>query len=261
MFEGIPHTRVMSEPYSFLFVWNMYLRGEISLVEYETLLQSTFEVQCKKERGINRIVIKHNMCATPCLSALKKWYPEIQLLFITRHPLPSLKSYDKLWNLLPISGTFAFLSNVNGIYWKNYPIPYDNVIWWERYRNMIQEGCTLDQNIAMVRVFLFNYWCVVEQYITNKVSYKTMILYEDLCENPTKVLEDVFSVLNISLDNIPIALCAMKKDSQQGFFGNRGSNTRKPISKVIGLVNKKFQEYDIPIQVNMPMQDFRNLFD
>ena len=110
MFEGIPQTRVMSEPYSFLFVWNMYLRGEISLVEYERLLKSTFEVQCKKERGINRIVIKQCMAATSCLSALKKWYPEIQLLFITRHPLPTLKSYDKLWNLLPISGTFAFLS-------------------------------------------------------------------------------------------------------------------------------------------------------
>ena len=53
----------------------------------------------------------------------------------------------------------------------------------------------------------------------------------------------------------------MKKDSQQGFFGKRGTNARKPISKVIELVDKKFQEYDIPIQVNMPMEDFRNLFD
>ena len=119
MFESIPRTRVISETFSFNFVWNMYLRGEISFVEYERLLQSTFQIQCKKETGIQRIVMKHNMSATSCLYSLKNLYPQIKLIFITRHPLPSLKSYNKLWTLLPLSGTVSFLMNVNGIYWKN----------------------------------------------------------------------------------------------------------------------------------------------
>ena len=261
MFESIPNTRVMSEPLSFLFAWNMYLRGKISLVEYEKLLQSVFQIQCKKERKINRIVIKHNMCATPCLSSLKKWYPKLQLLFITRHPLPSFKSYDKLWTLLPVSGTLAFLANCNDNLWKNYTILYDDAIWWERYRSMIQEGCTIDQKVAMSRIFLFNYWCVIEQYIKNKSSYETMLLYEDLCTNPREALANVFSALNISLDNIPQALCATKDDSQQGFFGKRGSNESKHSSNVIDMVDKKFQKYKIPIQINMSMEDFRKLFD
>ena len=113
----------------------------------------------------------------------------------------------------------------------------------------------------MSRIFLFNYWCVIEQYIKNKSSYETMLLYEDLCTNPREALANVFSALNISLDNIPQALCATKDDSQQGFFGKRGSNESKHSSNVIDMVDKKFQKYKIPIQINMSMEDFRKLFD
>ena len=259
MFESIPRTRVISETFSFNFVWNMYLRGEVSLVEYEKLLQSTFQIQCKKENRIQRIVMKQNMSATSCLCSLKKFYPQIQLLFITRHPLPSLKSYDKLWTLLPFSGTLAFLVNVNGIYWKNYPIPCNDVVWWERYRNVIKEGRTLDQTIAMVRVFFFNYWCVVEQYIKHKELYEKAILYEDLCENPKDVLSSVFSALDISSDNVSVALSAMNKDSQGGFFGKRGTYAEKNLPSLIELVDKKFKQSDIPIKTNMSIDDFRDI--
>ena len=262
MFESIPRTRVISEPYSFLFVWNMYLRGEISYVEYEKLLQSTFQVQCKKEKGIQQIVIKHTMAATPCINTLKTIFPKSKLLFITRHPLPSLKSYDKLWTLLPVSGTIGFLANMNGIYWKNYPIPCNDVVWWERYRGIIEEGCTFDQKIAMIRVFFFNYWCVVEQYIKNKKLYEKAVFYEDLCDSPRKVLDELFAALDISNDNIETALDVMATDSQKGIFGKRGSSTSstsKHIPKIIELLDKKFAECDIPIKMRMPMQDFRNI--
>lgn len=249
MFENIPKTRVISETFSFLFVWNMYLRGEISYVEYEELLKSTFQVQCKKEKKIERIVMKHNMSASACLHTLKELFPQIKLIFITRHPLPSLKSYDKLWTLLPLSGTLAFLANVNGIYWKNYPIPCNDLEWWNRYRDVIEEGTTLDQRIAMVRVFFFNYWCVVDQYIKNKKFYENAILYEELCKNPKEVMSDVFSSLNISLDYTSLALRALEKDSQQGFFGKRGVYIEKDLSTIMELVDKKFKEYSIPMKV------------
>ena len=259
MFESIPQTRVISEIFSFLFVWNMYLRGEISFVEYEKILKSTFQLQCKKETGIKRIVMKHSTSATSCLGTLKKLFPEIKLLFITRHPLPSLKSYDKLWTLLPVSGTLAFLANVNGISWKNYPIPCDDHDWWTRYRDVIKEGCTLDQRIAMVRVFFFNYWCVVEQYIKQKISYEMAILYEDLCQNPKDVISDVFSSLDIPLVHTSSALKALESDSQQGFFGKRGEYIEKDLSTIMELVDEKFKECDIPFKVNISMNEFRNI--
>ena len=259
IFETIPNTRVMSEPNSFLYTWNLYLRGEVSSVEYEKILDSTFRLQCKKEKSINRIIIKLPMCATSTLTYLKKAYPEIQLIFITRHPLSSFRSYDKLWTILPVSGAIGFLTNVNDFRSKNYPIPVNDLDWWERYREVLEEGYTLEQQIAMTRVFFFNYWCVMEAYVKNKAMYEYAIFYEDLCKKPSDVIEDVFSKLNISLKHLPTALNAMKGDSQKGFF--RGGYTDKDLPTVINLMNQKFKNYNVPITVDMPMEEFRMLID
>ena len=259
MFETIPDTRVMSEPNAFLFAWNLYLRGEVSTAEYEKILDSTFRLQCKKEKSIDRIIIKLPMCATSTITYLKQAYPKLQLLFITRHPLASFRSYDKLWSILPISGAIGFLTDLNGFRSKNYPIPVNDLSWWERYREALSEGCTLNQQVALTRVFFFNYWCVLEAYVNNKDIYDYAIFYEDLCKRPSDVIQDVFLKLDIPTNYLPDALEAMKSDSQKGFF--RGGYTDKDLPSVIDLMNKKFKEHDVPITVDMPMDEFRLLID
>ena len=259
LFETVPNTRVMSEPNSFLYTWNLYLRGEVSLAEYEKILDSTFKIQCKKEDNINRIIIKVPMCATSTLSYLKSTYPKIQLLFITRHPLASFRSYDKLWTILPVSGALGFLLDVNKFRSKNYPIPVNDLIWWQRYREALEEGMTLDQQIAITRVFFFNYWMVMDAYLQNKSSYDYNIFYEDLVQKPSQIIEEVFSKLEIPKQHLAKALKDMKGDSQKGFF--KGGYTDKDLPKVIDLMNKKFKEHQVPITVDMPMDEFRLLLD
>ena len=259
MFETIPKMRVMQEPYSFLHAWNLYLKGKVSLVEYEKILDSTFRLQCKRENGINHILIKLNMSATPTLSYIKRRYPETTLLFNTRHPLPSLKSYGKLWNILPVSGTIAILLNINGFGTDNYPIHYDDIVWWERYRALVDEGSTLDKQIALMRFFFFSYWCVVEQYIKNKNLYHKVIFYEDLCERPATVIEDLFSSLNLPHGHVQDALSAMKSDSQKGMFGNMGTYANEDLSSTIASLDRKFTECNLPISMNITMENFRNM--
>lgn len=259
LFETVPNTRVMSEPNSFLYTWNLYLRGEVSLAEYEKILDSTFKIQCKKEDNINRIIIKVPMCATSTLSYLKSTYPKIQLLFITRHPLASFRSYDKLWTILPVSGALGFLLDVNKFRSKNYPIPVNDLTWWQRYREALEEGMTLDQQIAITRVFFFNYWMVMDAYLQNKSSYDYNIFYEDLVQKPSEIIEEVFLKLEIPKQYLAEALTAMKGDSQKGFF--KGGYTDKDLPKVIDLMNKKFKEHQVPITVDMPMDEFRLLLD
>ena len=199
------------------------------------------------------------MAATPTIMYLKKAYPEINLYFNTRHPLASLKSYGKLWDLLPISGTIAMLLNIHGYLWDNYPIPCNDVVWWERYRALKREGCTLDKRIATCRFFFFNYWCVMEQYIKNKHLYCQTIMYEDLCDNPSRVLQELFSNMNISMENIPFALEAMEKDSQNGLFGKIGGYDNDSLSTTIQVLDKKFEESEIPISIDMTMESLRIL--
>ena len=256
MFERIPNTRVMQEPFSFTFVWTLYLTGKVSLVEYEKILDSTFRVQCKKETGIKHIVIKIPTHAAPALLCIKRAHPEVKLLFNTRHPISSLKSYQKLWSLLPVSGTIAILFNIPG-YEQVIPIPCNDAIWWEHYRSLVKEGGTLNRQLALCRYFFFNYWCVFEQYLKNKDLYCQTTLYEDLCEKPTQELEKLFSSLSISLEYIPDALEALKSDSQNGFFDH--SSAQADFTKTINELNDKFKEMEIPMSMNVSLEEMHQL--
>ena len=126
---------------------------------------------------------------------------------------------------------------------------------------MVDEGVVLNQQIAIVRFFFFNYWGMIEQYIKNKHLYETTILYEDLCEDPRKLLGHVFSALEISSDHISAALKTMENDSHMGLFGKRGSYPNKDEISTIDMLETKFKECNIPLTINMSMADFRNLLN
>ena len=85
------------------------------------------------------------------------------------------------------------------------------------------------------------------------------MFYEDLCKNPKEVISSLFSALNISLDNTALALRALKKESQDGYYGKRGVYTTKDLSTIMDLIDEKFKLYDIPMKVNIPMEKFRNI--
>lgn len=97
----------------------------------------------------------------------------------------------------------------------------------------------------------------MEQYIKNKNLYHKVILYEDLCERPAMVVEDLFSSLNLPHGHVQHALSAMKSDSQRGMFGKMGTYTNEDISSVLEALDIKFKECNIPISMNMAMEKFR----
>ena len=71
--DRIPKTRVISEPFSFVNINALYVKGHVSFVEYKRLLESTFRLQCKieKDSNIEHIVMKSNPYATATIPYLK----------------------------------------------------------------------------------------------------------------------------------------------------------------------------------------------
>ena len=69
----IPNTRIISEPFPFLAVGDLYVRGFVSFVEYVQILESTFRLQCKVEKSsnIDHIVMKWNPYGTSAIPYLK----------------------------------------------------------------------------------------------------------------------------------------------------------------------------------------------
>ena len=72
-FAKIPNTRVISEPYPFQATGDLYIRGAVSFAEYRQILESTFRLQCKIEKGskIDHIVMKWNPFGTSAIPYLK----------------------------------------------------------------------------------------------------------------------------------------------------------------------------------------------
>ena len=68
--ERVPKTRLISEPTSFSGACNLYLRGKVSLVEYEQILESTFRLQCKADTNTDNIVLKISASATAAIPFL-----------------------------------------------------------------------------------------------------------------------------------------------------------------------------------------------
>ena len=59
-------------------------------------------------------------------------------------------------------------------------------------------------------------------FYANKSLFNHVVLYEDLVASPSRELESLFQLLKIDIDNVPLALRALKKDSQnnRGYISN-----------------------------------------
>ena len=64
---------MISEPFSFVAINALYVKGDVSFIEYKNLLESTFRLQCKieKESNIDHIVMKWNPYGTAAIPYLK----------------------------------------------------------------------------------------------------------------------------------------------------------------------------------------------
>ena len=83
-----------------------------------------------------------------------------------------------------------------------------------------------------------------------------IIFYEDILANPEAVCKRLFKVCKIHLDFIPLALEALKSDSQKGLFVKRGEKPSAPKNDV-DCADAMFAECRIPITCAMSSKDFK----
>ena len=98
-------------------------------------------------------------------------------------------------------------------------------------------------------------------FLRNKSSYKRVILYQYLRDEPRKVLEDLFPLLNIDVKHINDALDAIHKDSQNGAAVPRGdvrscifSDEEKVKADIL------YKEFKLDINTSTCEADFEKFF-
>ena len=87
-------------------------------------------------------------------------------------------------------------------------------------------------------------------------QYDIIIIYEDILANPHAVCKRLFEVCKIPLEFIPLALEALKSDSQKGLFVKRGNKPSAPKDDM-DCADAMFVECRVPITCGMSTQEFR----
>jgi len=238
MFYRIPHMRVLSEPWAACTIHEDAAKGHIDMTEYKALLQSAFRLHCKVEPGeeVRWMAIKTCIFHGPQYPLLAEIFPNFVLTFNTRHPVPSMHSYVQ--------------SSHGGWRWKSegrYGVPIGQE--WDKY------APTYDKNAGEEECGVRFYALIIKQYLKVKHIYKRAIFYENIAKDSQKELLQLFKLLNIPEDNLKYTSEALKHDSQNGTFGQRGKVMDLP-PDVDDRMDDIFAEYGIPVRKSMSPEEF-----
>lgn len=257
MFNNLPNTRSMSEPWALCKAHTYYVRGKISNEDgnYERLIKSILTLQCKdeKSRDVKRIFLKPPVWCTSQFPLMKKVCPGIKPVFITRHPKPSVVSFYKM-----ATGP-VFVESLKAelpkLMQQLTPLPYhDPTGSFEAFRVNTLNKCglhNLEQFCAMA--------CGVALlcYGQDKPHYVDTIVYEDLIKDPEERTSALFKKLDLPLELVPLALTALDKDSQQKFFGNTDGREHSVFTEQMWTkVEAIFEELKIPLSHKMSLEAF-----
>ena len=128
MFNQIPNTRTMSEPWGLAHLHGFYNRGKLSYTQYRKLVQSAVRLQCKDTVTSKTEVtlMKLPLLCSPQIPIIKELFPEQKYLYNTRLPRPSMLSFYKMFS----NTSFCYHNSriEHKFWWDHLPFPYDDKV-------------------------------------------------------------------------------------------------------------------------------------
>ena len=99
-------------------------------------------------------------------------------------------------------------------------------------------------------------------YLLHKDIYQHVVVYEEMISNIISGTKLLFEKLDFPADYVPETLTALTKHSQNNIFGTSDMNKNELISQEDWIkADNVFQELDVPIKVNMKMDEFSKIFE
>ncbi len=258
MFNRVPGTRAMSEPWATVNIHELRCTGSITADESCRLIRSAIRLHCKVEpgSGVKRIFMKMTSFHGPQFGDFGKLFPQFIYFFNTRHPIPSLKSLKHVVLSSPMD-----LSMLLGLRWREMANMKFTISYYSKYDHLSKRYNKWIPYRAETFFGLFTYSMTILAYFDNKNLFNRTILYENLTREPEEELKKVFNIFGVSLDHIPVALDALKKDSQNGIWGQRGGGHSYVLDpRYLSTFDEYMKEMDLPIRHGMTEEEFKELF-
>lgn len=89
-------------------------------------------------------------------------------------------------------------------------------------------------------------------YLRHKDIYDLVIFFEDVMANPESELQKIFDLMEIEYKYLPKAIETLKKDSQRGTFGARGTRP-KTSDKEYAYLDSYLRSCDVDDRITCKM--------
>ncbi len=257
MMNKVPGTRTLGEPIATLNINDLRLLGKIKKDESLRLLKSGIRLMFKTEPDskVERFFLKMSSQTSLQINDIAQLFPQIKMVFNTRHPVSSLKSSKRGLRKVPYALYFVL-----GIVWremtaKGFALSYDK----EKYRHLIKGYSKWIPNITKDEAGSMLYLKNILPYFENKEIYLRVILYENLSKEPEMELKKLFDIMEVSHEHIPAALSAMRRDSKKDTEFKKGQDMDLSPS-LLAAYDSYLEKAGLPVRTGMSETEFMDLF-
>lgn len=255
MFHRVPRVRAISKVWSTGNIHQLRGAGQITPDDSRKLLKSAIRLQCKIEPnvGVDKIFMNVTAFQAPQLGDIQTLFPNFVFFFNTRHPVPSLKSLKKV-----IGPVKKDLYTMLSIRWREeakmkFALSYNS-------SNPMASGYSKwIQNVDDDVWGIIMYCMTSLAYFESKDMFRKVVLYERLVEDPQGELQEMFDILDISYKHVPMALEALKKDSQNGTWGARGGGLSLDPEFLLTF-NNYMDKLGLPVRHETSEKEYMTIF-
>ncbi len=249
----LPGIRCLSEPFVLVAAHQLFRRGLVSPEDNRRTVRSCLRMLCKVEPverdGVEHVFIKCPALISSQLAIVGECFPDVRLIFNTRHPKPCLSSLVRIMSPQQDSSRFVF--NLAKKYLGDVlPIPYDSTA--TSANSQYYYGLNYAENVAYI------YCGSVANYLRNRQRYSHVVLYEDLANRPRQEVARLLEAMEVPPEHVDAALKAMDADSQQGRFGGRG-HAAEMKEDYWAFVDGAFAKLGMDVRCNFTLEELKKL--
>lgn len=261
MVDQLSCTRVISEPWCLLHLNYLYQNGHISQSDNKALLKAGLRMICKKEPGeqFDHLLIKMCPLSGNQFDLFHSFWPKINLFLNDRHPVDKSRSFKKILANVSTSTIFENWGFLWRIIWWTSSTPLDDPKLQakrDQYWSILPPWGNVEQ-------VAFTHAGLLAGYFKNPGIYKQVILYEELIQDPEKIMSEMLEHMGLDEGDLPKALEALKFDSQSGMqLAQRGSLDKFDLDETtMSNVDRIYQDFGVPMSCKMSREDFIACFD
>ena len=262
VFNRVPKVKVLVEPFVTADIQRHYINNRWSTAETNKIIQSSVRLLLKPihKSKVDFMVWKVTPFSNHHISTIMEHFPNFKWIFNTRTLKPAMKSFIKTANSQPFVYTYSGLF-FRKFWWDHCAVNRDSPVWRKIIADYREAGLYMNRKYSPPEMMGTGGVSFFANYLRDKKKYAICVFYEDLAKDPRSELGRTFKAIGMDLKHLDLGLAALKKDSQHGVLGGRGTEKILITEKEFETIDGVYKEAGIPFGSKTTYEEMKEIFD